>query len=157
MTWWRFSPQSPEADVFELVETPLPAAEMFLERVSAPHAGGFVHFEGRVRDHNEGKRVTRLEYEAYAGLARREGECIVAEARSRFDLVHAHATHRLGALEIGERAVVVSVAAAHRDDAFGACRFIIDAIKGRVPIWKKEWYVDGTSAWVGCPQCPAHR
>ena len=103
-----------------------------------PSAGGYVSFEGWVRNHNEGQEVTRLEYEAFLALAVQEGGRIVAEASSRFPIAHALCIHRVGALDLTDLAVWVGVSAAHRGEAFEACRFIIDEIKHRVPIWKKE-------------------
>ncbi|NJD31573.1 MAG: molybdopterin converting factor [Gammaproteobacteria bacterium] len=118
-----------------------------------PAAGGYASFEGWVRDHNDGRRVQRLEYEAFEALALREGERIVAAAIERFGVSRAACVHRLGELGIGELAVWVGVSAAHRDEAFRACRFIIDEVKHRVPIWKKEHYEDGDSGWVNCERC----
>jgi molybdopterin synthase catalytic subunit len=120
-----------------------------------PACGGYATFEGWVRDHNEGQRVRHLEYEAYEELAVREAGRIVAEATSRFGVTHAACAHRLGDLEIGEVAVWVGVSATHRDEAFRACRYIIDEIKQRLPIWKKEHYVGGDSGWVNCERCAA--
>jgi len=107
-------------------------------------------FEGLVRDHNEGKRVRALEYEAYHELCVNEGQKIIEEAGRRFKINKAVCIHRVGKLKIGEMAVWVGVSAPHRDDAFKACRFIIDEIKVRLPIWKKEYYDDGDSGWVNC-------
>ena len=118
-----------------------------------PHCGGFVAFEGWVRNHHEGRAVERLEYEAYAPLALREGELVVAEAKAQFDIRQALCVHRTGLLELSDMAVWVGVAAAHRDAAFGACRYIIDEVKLRLPIWKKEYYRDGSQAWVNCAHC----
>ena len=121
--------------------------------------GGYAAFEGWVRDHNEGQRVTRLEYEAFAPLARREGERIIAEARDRFGLHGALCVHRVGALGLGDIAVWVGATAPHRDEAFRGCRYIIDEVKHRLPIWKKEHYDNGNSGWVNCERCaaaPAH-
>lgn len=115
-----------------------------------PGAGGCVTFEGWVRDRNEGRQVTSLAYEVYAPLAVKEGERVLAEARERFPIIAAHGVHREGHLAIGECAVWVGVSAAHRDAAFEACRFVIDQIKQRLPIWKKEFYSDGDSGWVNC-------
>lgn len=123
------------------------------ERISAPAAGGFALFEGCVRDHNDGRAVASLEYEAYAVLAEKEGCRIVEEACGQFDIERAYAEHRTGHLEIGEAAVWVGVSAAHRDAAFAACRYIIDEVKHRVPIWKREQYVDGSTHWVNCARC----
>ena len=114
------------------------------------HAGACVTFEGWVRDHNEGQPVVLLEYEAHESIARREGERILAEAKARFAIVAAHCRHRVGRLEIGDCAVWVGVSAAHRGAAFDACRYIIDEVKARVPIWKKEHYRSGYSGWVNC-------
>jgi molybdopterin synthase catalytic subunit len=122
-----------------------------------PVAGAYAGFEGWVRNHNEGRAgVLRLEYEGYESLGIKEGERIIAEARARFDITKVHCIHRLGELEIGELAVWVGVSAAHRDAAFDACRYIIDEVKHRVPIWKKEHYADGDSGWVNCEACAAH-
>jgi len=115
--------------------------------------GGFAAFEGWVRNHNEGHAVTRLEYEAFVPLAEKEGARIVAEAVRRFGVTRAACVHRIGSLGIGDIAVWVGVSAAHRDEAFRACRFIIDEVKHRVPIWKKEHYVTGDSGWVNCELC----
>lgn len=121
--------------------------------------GGYASFEGWVRDLNEGRAVRRLEYEAFEELAVREGERIVAEACARFGVRNARCVHRIGDLPLGEVAVWVGVSAPHRDEAFRACRYIIDEVKHRVPIWKKEHYVDGDSGWVNCERCataPGH-
>ena len=118
-------------------------------------AGGYVSFEGWVRDHNEGQIVTRLEYEAFVELASKEGERIIAAACSRFPVKHALCIHRIGALVISDMAVWVGVSSVHRGEAFDACRFIIDEVKHRVPIWKKEHYQSGDSGWVNCERCAA--
>ena len=111
-------------------------------------AGACVTFEGRVRDHNERRSVRRLDYQAYAPLALAEGAKILAEARQRFDIIDARGAHRIGALAIGDLAVWIGVCAGHRDAAFAACRYIIDEVKQRVPIWKNEHYADGESGWL---------
>ena len=116
-------------------------------------AGAYCSFEGWIRNENDGQSVLRLEYEAYAPLALTEGEKILAEAAEQFPYLHAHCVHRTGMLEIGECAVWVGVSSAHRDEAFQACRYIIDQLKVRLPIWKKEHYVDGHSGWVNCERC----
>jgi molybdopterin synthase catalytic subunit/rhodanese-related sulfurtransferase len=118
-----------------------------------PACGGYASFEGWVREHNEGRRVLRLDYEAYEALAIKEGERIVAEALERFGVRRIACVHRVGELAIGELAVWVGVSAAHRDEAFAACRYIIDEVKQRVPIWKKEHYPEGDSGWVNCERC----
>ena len=110
--------------------------------------GGYASFEGWVRDHHGGRAVTGLRYEAYAALAEQEGERILDEAREKFAILDVRCVHRTGDLAIGELAVWVGVAAAHRDAAFGACRFVIDEVKARVPIWKHERYADGDAGWL---------
>jgi molybdopterin synthase catalytic subunit len=113
-------------------------------------AGACVTFEGWVRNRNEGQPVLSLEYEAYAPLAEKEGARILAEARERFALLGAACVHRVGHLQLGEMAVWVGVTAAHRGAAFDACRYIIDEAKARVPVWKKEHYASGATAWINC-------
>ena len=113
-----------------------------------PAAGGYASFEGWVRNHNEGHAVTRLEYEAFEALAVVEGTRIVDEAIARFGVIDARCVHRVGDLALGELAVWVGVGAAHRDAAFGACRWIIDEVKAHVPIWKHERYADGDAQWL---------
>src|SRR5688572_14195251 len=113
-------------------------------------AGACVTFEGWVRDHNDGRAVRALDYEAFAPLAEREGGRILDEARARFEILGLTCVHRVGALQIGDLAVWVGVAAAHRGAAFDACRYVIDEAKARLPIWKKEHYADGSSEWVNC-------
>ena len=111
-------------------------------------AGAFASFEGWVRDHNQGRSVDGLRYESYAALADKEGERILAEAVERFAIVDARCVHRVGDLAIGDLAVWVGVSAAHRDAAFEACRYIIDEVKSRVPIWKQERYSEGGLDWL---------
>jgi len=118
-----------------------------------PAAGAYCSFEGWIRNENEGQAVLRLEYEAYEPLALSEGQKILAEAQQQFPHLQAHCKHRTGMLEIGECAVWVGVSSPHRDEAFQACRYIIDQLKARLPIWKKEHYVDGHSGWVNCERC----
>jgi len=118
-------------------------------------AGAMVRFDGIVRNHNEGKAVDALEYEAYEALAIKEGNRIVEEALQKFDVYKIHAVHRVGSLGIGYLAVIVRAWSAHRAQAFDACRYVIDEIKGRVPVWKLEHYSDGSRDWVFCPHCAA--
>lgn len=113
-----------------------------------PCAGAFAAFEGWVRNHHDGRAVAGLRYESYAALANNEGAAILAEAMARFDLLAARCVHRTGELAVGELAVWVGVSACHRDGAFAACRFLIDEIKARVPIWKYERYVEGDGGWL---------
>lgn len=132
---------------FRLSDTALESSALAQELASAS-AGACVTFDGRVRNHNEGKTVLRLGYQAYAPLALAEGEHILAEAQARFAIERALCVHRTGELAIGDIAVWVGVSAAHRDAAFAACRYVIDEIKRRVPIWKNEFYADGASGWL---------
>ncbi len=127
------------------------------ERSTLDHvaAGACVGFEGWVRNHNEGRAVLQLGYQAYAPLAESEGEAILAEAITRFSLREARCIHRVGLLAIGDLAVWVGVSADHRDAAFKACRWIIDEVKLRVPIWKNEHYADGESGWLHPDNTPA--
>jgi molybdopterin synthase catalytic subunit len=126
------------------------------DSLADPSCGGYVSFEGWVRDLNEGQEVLRLEYQAYEVLALKEGNRIMAEATERFPVKNALCIHRVGELAIGDLAVWVGVSAGHRDEAFRACRYIIDEIKHRVPVWKKEHYAGGDSGWVNCEACAKH-
>jgi molybdopterin synthase catalytic subunit len=119
-------------------------------------AGAYVSFEGWIRNINEGQKVLRLEYEAYEPIAVSEGQRVLEEAISKFSVLQARCVHRTGMLEIGECAVWVGVSSGHRDEAFQACRYIIDEVKVRLPVWKKEHYVDGNSGWVNCERCATH-
>jgi molybdopterin synthase catalytic subunit len=119
-------------------------------------AGAYCSFEGWIRNHNEGQKVLRLEYEAYEPIAVSEGEAVIEQVRQDFPFLHAHCVHRTGMLEIGECAVWVGVCSPHRDEAFQACRQIIDQVKVRLPIWKKEHYADGHTGWVNCERCATH-
>ena len=114
----------------------------------AHQAGAYVSFEGWVRDNNDGRAVIALAYAAYQVLAEAEGNKIIDEARERFEILDAAGVHRIGRLELGELAVWVGVSAAHRDEAFAACRWIIDEVKSRVPIWKNEHYAEGDAEWL---------
>ncbi|MEX0324953.1 MAG: molybdenum cofactor biosynthesis protein MoaE [Puniceicoccaceae bacterium] len=120
-------------------------------------AGAFCSFEGWVRDHHLGRGVLSLEYEAYAELALKEGERILSEARSKFDILEAASVHRTGPLQPGDLAIWIGVTAVHRAAAFEACQFIIDTIKDQVPIWKHEFYTDGTDEWVDPASCSCSR
>jgi molybdopterin synthase catalytic subunit len=141
-----------DADLdFTLLEEPLDgtAVNRNNELIARhPETGGIVIFDGRVRNHHRGRGVDHLEYAIYADLAQHEGARIVAQAAEQFELDYAHVIHRTGHLDVGEMAVWVCVGAAHREAAFAACRWIIDEVKRDVPIWKHEFYTDGTSEWV---------
>ena len=132
---------------FWLADAPVDLA-LLRRRVEHERAGAFASFEGWVRNHNEGRPVLGLRYESYVALAEAEGAKVVAEARERFALCAAVCVHRIGDLAIGDMAVWVGVSAPHRGAAFDACRYIIDEIKDRVPIWKHERYADGDAGWL---------
>ena len=138
---------APPRPAFSFSEAPLDTAALQRE-LRDDSCGGFAAFEGWVRNHNEGHAVTRLEYEAFVTLAEKEGARIVEEAVRRFGVTRATCVHRVGSLAIGDVAVWVGVSAAHRDAAFAACRFIIDEVKARVPIWKHERYAEGDAGWL---------
>lgn len=116
-------------------------------RVEGPDAGGVVSFIGRVRNHARGQTIEHLEYEAYPAMAEREMEKIVDEAAEKWPGTRVAIAHRVGHLEIGDAAVIVIAASAHRGEAFEACRFAIDTLKVTVPIWKREVATDG-AYWV---------
>ena len=141
--------------LFRLSRTPL-KPEALRRRLLGGDAGGFVCFEGRVRGRNHGRTVRLLEYEAFHRLAEKEGAQVLAAAGKRFGLTSAVCVHRVGSLRAGEVAVWVGVLAEHRAAAFDGCRWIVDEVKARVPIWKKELYARGAAQWV-CPRRAAAR
>jgi molybdopterin synthase catalytic subunit len=136
--------------MFEIVEQPIDVSRL-VAAVGRPGAGAIATFIGTTRDHNSGRRVTRLEYEAYPAMAIREMRAIGDEAMARFSAQAIAIVHRIGVVEIGEASVVIAVSAAHRAASFDACRFAIDRLKEIVPIWKKEHY-EGGEIWIGAQQ-----
>jgi molybdopterin synthase catalytic subunit len=116
--------------------------------VEHPGAGGICIFHGVVRDHADGKQVARLDYEAHESLAHKEMRRVLEGVAAEHSGVRIAAVHRVGKLDVGDVAVCVAASAAHRDDAFTACRKAIDRIKETVPLWKKEWGPDGGAHWV---------
>jgi molybdopterin converting factor subunit 1 len=121
-----------------------------LEReVADPAAGAIVSFTGTTRRDNAGRIVLRLEYEAYEPMALAEMRKLATEAARRWKIVRIAIAHRVGVVEIGETSVAIAVSAAHRGEAFEACRFAIDRLKEVVPIWKKEHF-EGGEVWIGC-------
>jgi molybdopterin synthase catalytic subunit len=135
---------------FAITREPIDAAA-WRARMEDDACGALVCFEGWVRNHAEGRSVEGLEYDVYETLAAREGDRILAEARERFPIGGASCVHRVGSLDIGDCAVWVGVASAHRAAAFEACRYIIDELKVRVPVWKKERFAEGDARWVETP------
>jgi len=126
---------------------PIDAAAL-VRNVSGPGEGAVLLFLGTVRDHNRDRRVERLDYEAFAPMARKELVAICQEAAGSFDLAGVSAVHRTGRLVPGEASLGVAVAAAHRDAAYRGSRWIVEEIKRRLPVWKREAYADGTEAWL---------
>lgn len=135
-----------EADQFEIVETPIDVPAL-LAQVACDEAGASSLFLGTVRNHNLGKGVLYLEYECYPEMALKEMVKIVAEARQNWELYRVGMVHRVGRLEIREAAVAIAVSSAHRQASLEALQFCIDTLKATVPIWKKEYWEDG-SMWL---------
>ncbi len=136
-------------DPFSISSDPIDGS-LLMGQLEDLRAGALVTFEGRVRNHNQGFEVMGLDYQVYETLALKEGSRILAEALDQFDIHACIACHRQGYLALGDIAVWVGVISSHRQDAFGAAQYIIDHIKARLPIWKKEHYVDGPAQWVCC-------
>ena len=126
---------------------------IYPDDLSAPenfHSGAAVIFLGKVRNHSQGREVLYLEYESYETMAENLIEALIEQARCRWNIDGARVLHRLGKVGLGETAVLIAVESAHRDEAYEASRFLIEEIKHRVPIWKKEYFSDGTTEWSLC-------
>ncbi len=136
------------ADTISLHPEPLDLASA-LDAVADERSGATNVFVGTTRRYTGGRETESLTYEAYEPMAVAEIGRIVEEARSRWDILHCAVQHRLGIVGNGEASIVIAVSTRHRSDAFEACRFLIDMIKQRVPIWKRESWSDGTSEWIG--------
>lgn len=132
-------------DLVEVVEGAL-VLDKYVERVADPRAGAVSTFSGVTRNHFQGKRVEKLEYEAYVPMAIKVMQDICEEARAKWDLIQCAVAHRTGTVHVGQPSVVIAVSSAHRKGAMDATAYIIDEIKARAPIWKKEFYEDG-SVW----------
>lgn len=127
------------------------AVEPLLELDAHPECGGLALFVGTVRDHHEGRSVRHLNYTAHEPLAAKVIREVEHAARERYGVPYVRIVHRLGDLAIGDIAIVCVVRAPHRAEAFEACRYAVDAVKHGAPIWKEEFYTDGSSAFVeGC-------
>jgi len=136
--------------VFQLVDRPIDLAA--LDRaVRDAKAGAIVTFVGTTRNENAGRRVRRLEYEAFASMATKEMRTLAAQAKRRWPLRKVAMAHRTGVVPVGEASVAIAVSAGHRREAFEACRWLIDRLKEIVPIWKKEHYRGG-EVWIGAQQ-----
>lgn len=133
--------------MFKVTQQPLNVQEVN-DLVKRPTDGAVVTFDGIVRNNFEGRTVRFLEYEAYADMAQKKMAEIGAEVRQKFPVGDIAMLHRLGRLEIGESSIVIAVAAPHRHAAFEACAYAMDRIKEEVPVWKKEFFVDGDEHWV---------
>jgi molybdopterin synthase catalytic subunit len=132
--------------MIQIVDKNIDVVEL-LASVSVPEAGGIDMFLGTTRNHSKGKKVVRLEYEAYSPMALRMMSEIESEIRKRWNIQKISIVHRIGAVPVMEASVAIAVSAAHRKEAFEACRYAIDELKKRVPIWKKEIFEDG-EVWV---------
>jgi len=132
--------------MIEITNRPI-ETQSVIDKVVKDSCGAVVTFIGTVRNNSEGKKVLYLEYEAYPEMAKKKLQEISNEAKKRWLLEEVAVTHRLGRMEIGEIAVVIAVSSGHRQPAFEACQYTIDRIKEIVPIWKKEFYEEG-SAWI---------
>jgi len=142
-------PQPPTVRLVDIRDTPLDVAEV-VAAVSDRAAGGVDVFVGTVRDHDHDRGVTGLEYSAHPTASALLAEVVDEVARAH-DVIAVAAVHRVGRLAIGDAAVVVATAAAHRGEAFDATRALIDELKARVPIWKHQVFADGSDEWVGTP------
>jgi molybdopterin synthase catalytic subunit len=138
--------------IFRVVEHTIDTDALLVD-VGDPAAGGTTLFVGTTRNENEGRVVERLEYEAYEAMAVEEMRRIGDEIARRWQVVAVSMVHRVGVVPVGQASVAVAVSAAHREEAFAACRFGIDTLKATVPIWKKEYY-QGGEHWVG--PCHVH-
>jgi molybdopterin synthase catalytic subunit len=118
-----------------------------IDSVKADTVGGIDVFIGTTRNHSKGREVVKLEYEAYIPMATKCLDDIEREARRRWNLHAISIVHRIGRVAIGEASVVIAVSSVHRDEAFQACRYLIDRLKEIVPIWKREFFTDGTVEW----------
>ena len=141
--------------MFKLSASPIIVSEV-QPLLLNPRAGALVTFEGWVRNHHEGRDVLRLEYEAYPALCLKEAQKLESEVREHFDIIDLVCVHRTGGCEIGAMAVWVGVTAEHRGPAYEASEFYMNQLKVRLPIWKKETYVNGQSDWVKCEACAEH-
>ncbi len=133
--------------MIKIVKIPIDIAEV-IKSVSNPKAGAIDAFIGTTRDNFEGKPVLFLEYEAYEEMALFTIQKLVDEAFSKWNLCSVSLVHRVGRVDIGDVSIVIAVSSPHRNEAFEACRFLIDNVKKTVPIWKKEHF-EGKNTWVG--------
>lgn len=143
----------PAEDEYEMIsESPIDLPSLF-SLMHHPKAGAIVLFSGEVRNHSQQKAVSHLIYEAYVPMAKKMISEVVEEAKKKFNLHHAYCIHRVGKVEVCETAIVVVTASSHREEAYAANRFIIEKVKHEAPIWKNEFFEDGTSEWGGNCSC----
>jgi molybdopterin synthase catalytic subunit len=136
-----------DGNLARVTADPIDPASM-LGGALSPEDGAALLFWGVVRNENDGRAVSTLEYSAYAEMAEREMLRIANEARARFGTGAVHVVHRIGLLRVGEASVAIAVASPHRAEAYDASRYVIEELKRRVPVWKREGYVDGETEWV---------
>ena len=142
---------APARRVADAVVTTRPVDVTVLEGLVAdPSAGAVVSFGGIVRDHDGGRAVTMIEYVGHPS-AQSVLEQVAADVAARTDVEALAVAHRLGPLQVGEAALVVAVSAAHRQEAFAAAALLVDEVKDRLPVWKRQQFPDGTDEWVACP------
>lgn len=147
------SKQAQSFDVMLLTREPI-EIDAIRRNATHPKAGAVVLFCGDIRNHNQGRSVQAVEFDAYEDMARHQIERVIASARENWPLLKVNVQHRLGLLKVGECSVAIAVSAAHRAEAYEASRFIIDSIKHSAPIWKREHYEDGSTRWIqGCQAC----
>lgn len=139
-------------NIAQVTNEPINLQEL-LARAEDPKAGAAVIFSGTVRNHSHGKSVSHLDYEAYIPMAEKIVKSVIEDAQKQWELHSVICMHRVGSVAVGESAVVVITCSSHRDDAYKANRYIIDRVKHEAPIWKKEFFTDGSSEWghnCGC-------
>lgn len=132
--------------MFEITDRPI-EMQALTDAVADPKVGAIATFIGTTRDHNRGRNVVRLEYEAYADMAVSEFEKIARDAAAKWEISHVAISHRIGEVPIGEASVAIAVSAPHRAEAIEACHFAIDRLKMVAPIWKKEHF-EGGEVWI---------
>lgn len=144
--------------MFILTENNISQSEIieWKKKHTAPSVGAAVTFEGLVRNHNEGKEVKSLEYQAYPEMGVKVGNQIIEKAKEKFNISEIFCVHRMGHLQIGDIAVWMIATASHREEAFEACAYVINEVKALVPIWKREHYINETPDWVACHHCGHH-
>ena len=143
----------PQDDLYHLVREPIDMAAL-ARHVRSPEDGAIVTFDGFVRNQSHNRATLYLDYEAYESMALEQMNSLAAQALSQFQIRDVAIVHRLGRLQIGEASVLIAVASAHRAAAFEACRWLIDTLKKKVPIWKKEYFEDG-AIWADGEPFPA--